>query len=105
VTITSLNDQHMLPEQGAANLAAKRRFAMLDPNYNLTVMEYMLRERQRWLKQEMKSGQQLRPFLAEKLGAIDRARRHIGEALISLGMRVQGQLPDVAQRDWASHLR
>ena len=78
---------------------------MLDPNYNLTVMEYMVRERQRWLKQEMESGQNLRPFLAEKLGAIDRVRRHIGEALISLGMRVRGQLPDVAHRDWASHLR
>jgi len=78
---------------------------MLDPNYSLTVLEYMLRERQRWLQKEMESGQHLRPILAEKLGALDRLRLRIAHALISLGMRLQGHRSDASYRDLASNLR
>jgi hypothetical protein len=78
---------------------------MLDPNYSLTVLEYMLRERQRWLQKEMESGQQLRLILADRLDALDRLRLCIGHALISLGMRLQGHLSDTSYRDLASNLR
>ena len=47
---------------------------MLDPNYNLTVLEHMLRERQRQLQREMETDWQLRTLLAERLGALDRLR-------------------------------
>ena len=78
---------------------------MLDPNYSLIVLEHRLQEHRHWLTKEIESGQQLKQFLTERPDAIDRARQYLGKALISLGMRVQGQLPDVAGRSWVSHWR
>ncbi len=65
---------------------------MLDPNYSLTVLEHMLRERQCQLQKEMETSWRLRPFLAERLGALDQLRLRIGKALIAAGLRLEGQL-------------
>ena len=65
---------------------------MLDPNYNLTVLEHMLRERQCQLQKEMETGWQFRTLLAERLGALDRLRLRIGQALIAAGLRLEGRL-------------
>ena len=78
---------------------------MLDPNYNLTVLEHMLRERQRQLQREMETDWQLRTFLSEKLGALDRLRLRMGKALIAAGLRLEGRLAQGLPGQASEHTR
>ena len=65
---------------------------MLDPNYNLTILEHTLRERQYQLQKDMETDWQFQTLLAERLGALDRLRLRIGQALIAAGLRLEGRL-------------
>ena len=78
---------------------------MLDPNYNLTILDHMLRERQRQLQREMETNWQLRAFVSEKLGALDRLRLRLGKALIAAGLRLEGQLAQRLPGQASEHTR